>query len=332
MRRGKDGGMGSTNRIGVTLGDPSGIGPEIVAQALAAAAPDLRRRLVVFCDRAILERGAAVVGRPVPGDVTIADRGVLAPEMAPPGSPSAMGGLAQVAYLESAMAAANAGEIAGVVTAPICKTTARAAHFEFVGHTDFLAARLGASRVAMMFVGSRLKVVLATAHLPIAMVPESLTIDVVASAALMGVEAVRRDFAIARPRVGVLGLNPHAGEGGLFGSEDAAIIAPAIEMCRRQLGGEVEFHGPLVPDVAFRQEYDLFVAMYHDQGLIPVKLVDFDSTVHLTLGLRIVRTSPDHGVAYDIAGKGIARATSFIAALSLCERLVDARAGVRAPV
>jgi 4-hydroxythreonine-4-phosphate dehydrogenase len=317
--------MGRTNRIGITLGDPSGIGPEIVAQALAGAPSALRQRLIVYCDRAILERGATTAGAPVPGDVTIADRGELAPELAAPGSPSAMGGLAQVAYLESAVAAAKAGEIAGVVTAPICKTTARAAHFEFVGHTDFLAARLGASRVAMMFVGPRMKVVLATAHVPLALVPQELTTDVIASAALMGVEALRRDFGLLRPRVGVLGLNPHAGEGGLFGSEDAAVIAPAIEMCRRQLGGEVELAGPLVPDVAFRQSYDLFVAMYHDQGLIPVKLLDFESTVHMTLGLPIVRTSPDHGVAYDIAGKGIATATSFIAALSLCERLVDRR-------
>ena len=317
--------MSRTNRIGITLGDPSGIGPEIVAQALAAASPSLRRRLVVFCDRAILERGAAIVGHSLPGDVTIADRGELAPEMAPPGSPSAMGGLAQVAYLETAVAAALAGEIAGVVTAPICKTTARAAHFEFVGHTDFLAARLGASRVAMMFAGSRLKIVLATAHLPLAMVARELTTDGVASATLMAVEAMRRDFGVASPRVGVLGLNPHAGEGGLFGSEDAAVIAPAIEMCRRQLGGEVELVGPLVPDVAFRMDLDLFVAMYHDQGLIPIKLIDFDSTVHMTLGLPIVRTSPDHGVAYDIAGNGNARAQSFIAALALCERLVDRR-------
>jgi 4-hydroxythreonine-4-phosphate dehydrogenase len=317
--------MGRTNRIGVTLGDPSGIGPELVARALAAAPPSLRQRLVVFCDRTVLERGAATVGEPVPGDVTIADRGELEPDMAPPGTPSGQGGLAQVAYLESAVLAARAGEIAGVVTAPICKTTARAAHFEFVGHTDFLAARLGASRVAMMFVGSRLKVVLATAHLPLATVAQELTIDRVAAAALMAVEALQRDFGVARPRVGVLGLNPHAGEGGLFGTEDAAIIAPAIELCRRQLGSGAELAGPLVPDVAFRQEFDLFVAMYHDQGLIPVKLLDFDSTVHLTLGLRIVRTSPDHGVAYDIAGRGTARADSFIAAMNLCQRLVDRR-------
>jgi 4-hydroxythreonine-4-phosphate dehydrogenase len=317
--------MSHTNRIGITLGDPSGIGPEIVARALASAAPALRQRLTVFCDRALLERAAAIVGAPVPGDVTVVDRGELDPEHAPAGAPTAMGGLAQVAYLEAAVAAAHAGEIAGVVTAPICKTTARAAHFEFVGHTDFLAARLGASRVAMMFVGPRLKVVLATTHIAIAEVPAALTIDGVASAALMAVEALRRDFGIPRPRVGVLGLNPHAGEGGLFGSEDADVIAPAIEQCRRQLGGDVDLAGPLVPDVAFRQRYDLFVAMYHDQGLIPVKLLDFDSTVHLTLGLPIVRTSPDHGVAYDIAGKGVASPTSFTAALGVCQDLVDRR-------
>jgi len=318
--------MSRTNRIGITLGDPSGIGPEIVAVALASAPPELRQRLLVFCDREILERGAAVASVALPGDVTLIDRGELAPALALPGSPSAMGGSAQVAYLELAVAAARAGEIAGLVTAPICKTTARAAHFEFVGHTDFLAARLGASRVAMMFVGPRLKVVLATAHVALAKVPEELTVDAVANAALMGAQAVRRDFGVPFPRVGVLGLNPHAGEGGLFGSEDAEVITPAIEMCRRQLAGEVELYGPLVPDVAFRQSYDLFVAMYHDQGLIPVKLLDFESTVHLTLGLPVVRTSPDHGVAYDIAGKGLARAESFIASLAVCRRLVDRRA------
>ena len=185
---------------------------------------------------------------------------------------------------------------------------------------------MGAPRVAMMFAGPRLKVVLATAHVPLAAVPQALTVDGVAGTALMAVEAMRRDFGVARPRVGVLGLNPHAGEGGLFGSEDAAVIAPAVEICRRQLGADAEVSGPLVPDVAFRQPFDLFVAMYHDQGLIPVKLLDFESTVHLTLGLPIVRTSPDHGVAYDIAGKGIARPASFIAALDLCANLVDRRA------
>ena len=126
--------------------------------------------------------------------------------------------------------------------------------------------------------------------------------------------------------MGVLGLNPHAGEGGMFGAEETSAIVPAIEIIMRRAGGNLEVIGPLVPDAAFRQSFDLFVAMYHDQALIPIKLVDFEESVNVTLGLPIVRTSPDHGVAYDIAGKGVARATSMINALDLCARCVDARA------
>jgi 4-hydroxythreonine-4-phosphate dehydrogenase len=178
----------------------------------------------------------------------------------------------------------------------------------------------------MMFAGPRFKVVLATAHVPLAEVSQALTSDAIASAALMGIEAMQRDFGVAQPRVGVLGLNPHAGEGGMFGAEETSAIAPAIEIIRRG-GHGIEVVGPLVPDAAFRQAFDLFVAMYHDQALIPIKLVDFEESVNVTLGLPIVRTSPDHGVAYDIAGKGIARPTSMIAALDLCARCVDARQG-----
>ena len=149
-------------------------------------------------------------------------------------------------------------------------------------------------------------------------------VDKIASATLLAIDMLRRDFGVARPRVGVLGLNPHAGEAGMFGAEEATTIGPAIDMIRRN-GGDLEVTGPLVPDAAFRQPMDLFVAMYHDQGLIPIKLIDFDSSVNVTLGLPIVRTSPDHGVAYDIAGRGLARPTSFVAALELCARCVDAR-------
>ena len=313
------------DRIGITMGDPSGIGPEIVARALAAASVELRRRLVVYCDRCVLERGADLAGLALPAEVELVDRGELTLEQAPLGHPSGRGGLAQVAYLEAAIDAARAGDIAGLVTAPISKSTARAAHFEWSGHTEFLAARLDASRVAMMFVGPRLKVVLATTHMPLMAVSAALTIDRVAGVTLMGVEALRRDFGLERPRVGVLGLNPHAGEAGLFGQEEQTVIGPAIDLCRRRLGDTAELSGPLVPDAAFRQSFDLLIAMYHDQGLIPVKLLDFEQAVNLTLGLPIIRTSPDHGVAYDIADKGVARPASFQAALDLCVRLVDAR-------
>jgi 4-hydroxythreonine-4-phosphate dehydrogenase len=316
--------MGRTQQIGITLGDPAGIGPEVVAHALARTDGETRRRLTLFGDRAILARGAEFARVTLPDDFEMVDLGQVDPEGIQPGQPSARAGAAQVAYLEAATAAAARGDIAGMVTAPVSKTTARAAQFGFQGHTDFLAERLGADRVAMMFVGPSLKVVLATTHIGLMTVGATLTVDRIVNATLLAVESLRRDFAIAEPRIGVLGLNPHAGEGGLFGSEEASVIEPAIETCRRRLGAGA-ITGPLVPDAAFRQEVDLFVAMYHDQALIPAKLLDFENLVNLTLGLPIVRTSPDHGVAYDIAGTGQARPTSFLAALDLCTRLIETR-------
>ena len=317
--------------IGITLGDPSGIGPEIVAHALGDLEPAVRRRLLVFCDRTILERAMAQVwGRGLDADIRVLDRGGLQADQAIPGRPSPAGAAAQVAYLEAAIKAAQSNTIAGLVTAPIAKHQVRAAGFGFPGHTEFLAARLGAPAVAMMFAGPRLKVVLATVHLPLAAVPAALTIDGLVTKVVLAATALRADFGVATPRVGVVGLNPHAGEGGLFGREEIDVIAPAIEEARRRLGATAVVDGPLVPDAAFRDavggRHDVLIALYHDQGLIPVKLVDFEESVNLTLGLPIVRTSPDHGVAYDIAGTGRARAGSFIAALRLAVTLVDRRA------
>jgi 4-hydroxythreonine-4-phosphate dehydrogenase len=181
----------------------------------------------------------------------------------------------------------------------------------------------------MMFAGPTLRVVLATVHVGLAEVPGLLDVDTIAGVTVLGAEALRRDFGIAAPRVGVVGLNPHAGEGGMFGREEIDVIEPAIEEARRRLGPEVDVMGPLVPDAAFRQAVggacDLVVAMYHDQGLIPVKVVDFERTVNVTLGLPIVRTSPDHGVAYDIAGTGKAQHGSFQTAFELCAELVSRR-------
>ena len=319
--------MGHTDRIGITLGDPTGIGPEIVARALADASPELRRRLLLFGNSSVLARGAEHAGATLPPGVQIVDPyPELTVDLAPPGKPSASAGAAQVAYLDAAVRAATDGEIAGLVTAPMSKTTARAADFRFTGHTEFLRARLGSPRVAMMFAGPRYKLVLATTHVPLMSLASELNRDQIVTVTLMAVEALRRDFGIASPTIGVLGLNPHAGEGGLFGHEEATIITPAIETCRHHLGESIEIVGPLVPDTAFRMKLDLWVALYHDQGLIPVKLIDFEQAVNVTLGLPIVRTSPDHGVAYDIAGTGVARAQSFIAALDLCVKLVAARA------
>jgi 4-hydroxythreonine-4-phosphate dehydrogenase len=310
--------------IGITIGDPSGIGPEITCAALRAEGAE---DIVVFGDVGVLRRCGGL-----PDGVRLVEVTLLAPADAEPGNPSRAGGAAQVAYLEAAMAAARRGEIHGLVTAPISKTQARAAGFRFPGHTELLAERLGAPEHAMMFAGPRLKVVLATIHVPLATVPSVLTPALVARAIYLGARACIEDFAIPRPRIGVLALNPHAGEGGLFGTEEKEIVVPGIELARqRLLEGDrpdipAEIVGPLVPDAAFRRtDVDLFVALYHDQGLIPIKLVDFDLAVNVTLGLPIIRTSPDHGVAYDIAGRNLARADSMAAALALARRLVANR-------
>jgi 4-hydroxythreonine-4-phosphate dehydrogenase len=295
--------------LGITLGDPAGIGPEIVAATLASAPPEWLARTIVYGDRGPLERGARAMGVVLP-DVRIIGDG--AGEAARPGAPDEASGTAQVGYLEAAVAAAARGELSAIATAPISKTWAKRAGFAFPGHTEMLAERLGAREVVMMFAGPKLKVALATVHVALADVPRVLTTARVRSTIELLAQSLVRDFGIARPRIGVVGLNPHAGEGGLIGREDRDVIAPAVAPV-----GDAIVEGPLVPDAAFRMRYDAFVAMYHDQGLIPVKLVDFDESVNVTLGLPIVRTSPDHGTAYDIAGQGIARAVSMQRAVEL---------------
>jgi 4-hydroxythreonine-4-phosphate dehydrogenase len=306
--------VSAAQRIGITLGDPSGIGPEIVAATLAEAPPALRDRCVVFGDVGILARAGLAVA------VDLRPTTALAPDAAPPGIPTAEGAAAQVAYLEDAVRAARAGEVAALVTAPISKKQVQKAGFGFPGHTEFFASRFGAAEHAMLFVGPTLRVVLATIHVPLSAVPHVLEPADVARAVFLGGEALVHRLGIARPRIGVLGLNPHAGEDGLFGDEENRIVRPgmAAGLSRlRAAGIEAQVFGPLVPDAAFRQRFDLFVALYHDQGLIAVKIIDFDLAVNVTLGLPIVRTSPDHGVAYDIAGKSLAKSASFYAALRL---------------
>ncbi|MBE7448445.1 MAG: 4-hydroxythreonine-4-phosphate dehydrogenase PdxA [Kofleriaceae bacterium] len=307
--------------IGVTLGDPAGIGPEVTAWALARATAEVRREVVVFGDPAVLARGAAAMGVAL----DVACEGVAAPAVRA-GEPSAAAGAAQVAWLEAAVAAARAGRVDALVTAPISKTWARRAGFAFPGHTELLAARLEARDVAMAFVGPRLVVALATVHVPLVEVAAALSVARIVAVGELLAACLDRDLGRARPvRLGVVGLNPHAGEGGLLGGEEQAIIAPAVATLAAALGAAVEVSGPLVPDAAFRIAadggVDGLVAMYHDQALIPVKLLDFEEAVNVTLGLPIVRTSPDHGTAYDLAGRGSARPTSMAAALALAVRM-----------
>lgn len=317
--------MKAVTKVGITLGDPAGIGPEIVAAALHAAPREWRDRIIVYGDRGPLERAARAQGIALP-DVELVGSPHTDGDAAVPGVPSLVSGAAQVAYLEAAVAAAAAKNLAAIVTAPISKTWARRAGFAFLGHTEMLAERLGARDVAMFFVGPKLKVALATVHRPLAEVVTDLSTERIRRVVELVATSMVRDLGVAAPRIGVVGLNPHAGEDGLLGDEDADIIAPALA----EPFPPSTLLGPLVPDAAFRDavhgRYDALVAMYHDQGLIPVKLVDFDESVNVTLGLPIVRTSPDHGTAYDIAGKGIARSLSMQRALSLAMEMVERRA------
>jgi len=309
-----------SNKIAITMGDPSGVGAEILGTSLSALPGSTIERMVIFGDAGVLKGG-------IPGGAELREVTALAAADARPGAPTIAGARAQVAYLEAAVAAARAGEIAALVTAPISKSQVRAAGFEFPGHTEFLAHRLGAARHAMMFAGPTLKVVLATVHVALRDVSAELTVDGIVDAVELGTESLARDFGVAAPRVGVVGLNPHAGEGGMFGREEIEVIGPAVARCR---AAGIDARGPLVPDAAFRAAadgaVDLLVAMYHDQALIPVKLIDFERAVNVTLGLPIVRTSPDHGVAYDIAGRGVARAGSFTAAVKLAVEMSERRA------
>jgi 4-hydroxythreonine-4-phosphate dehydrogenase len=303
-------------QIGITMGDPAGIGPELV-RAIADDAADV----VVFGDGPQLSGLRADV---VP--VTTLAR-------VTPGAPTAETGAAQVAYLEAAVAAVHKGRIDALVTAPIHKASCIAAGFAFAGHTEFLQQRLGAAAVTMMFAGPRMRVALATIHHALADVPALLTIEGVTTTIEQTAMALVRDFGLARPRIALAGLNPHAGESGHFGDEEARVLRPALAAARVRLaaaGIEATLTGPEVPDAVYRDHAvggrsDAVVALYHDQGLIPVKLIDFDEAVNVTLGLPIVRTSPDHGVAYDIAGKGLARTTSFAAALRLARDLSSRR-------
>lgn len=282
-------------RVAITVGDPAGIGPEVAARAAA--------------DRSVLEVCDPVLYAP-PSGITFV-----------PGMLSAEAGRAAYNLVVRATADAQQGVVDAVATAPVNKEAFRLAGLPWSGHTDLLQHLTGAAHVAMMFHSDALRVVLATVHLPLADVPRALTREALESTIELTSRALPR-FGIAAPRIAVAGLNPHAGEHGLFGREEADVIQPAIAACRAR---GIEVTGPFPADTLFvratRGEFDVVVACYHDQGLIPVKLVAFGQAVNVTLGLPIVRTSVDHGTAFDIAGRGVADPGSMIAAVRLAARL-----------
>jgi 4-hydroxythreonine-4-phosphate dehydrogenase len=282
-------------RIAITAGDPAGIGPEIAAKAAR--------------DPRVLDVCEPVVYGPPPGSAFT------------PGVLSGDAGRAAYDVIVRAVSDALDGTVQAIATAPVNKEAFRLAGLQWAGHTDLLAHLTGTKRVAMMFYSERLVVVLATVHIPLADVPGALTQERLQATIALTAESVPR-FTKVPPRIAVAGLNPHAGEHGLFGSEEDRVIAPAIAACRAR---GIDVSGPYPADTVFvratRGEFDVVVACYHDQGLIPVKLVAFGHAVNVTLGLPIVRTSVDHGTAFDIAGKGVADPESMVAAVLLAARL-----------
>ncbi len=286
-------------RIALTVGDPAGIGPEIVAKA--AADPGVR----ALCE--------PVVFAPAPNEsVRI-------------GEASAAAGLAAYETIVRAVEAAKSGDVDGIATAPINKLAFAQAGLPWKGHTDLLGHLCGASRVAMMFYSPQLKVVLATVHVPLSAVPALITRDNIDGILALTAQSLPR-FGMKAPRIAVAGLNPHAGEAGVLGTEDDEVLALSVAAARAH---GIDAQGPFPADTVFvrasRGEFDCVVACYHDQGLIPVKLLAFGKAVNVTLGLPIIRTSVDHGTAFDIAGKGIADAGSMIEAVKLAARMANAR-------
>lgn len=328
------------------MGDPAGIGPEVVAKALAL--PKIRRlcRPVVIGSVPVMQRTVKALRVPLTVvSVTEAERlrlgarelPVLDPLERPLGSfkvgeAAAETGAASVSFITKAVRLAEQGTVDAMVTAPINKEAMHLGGFKYPGHTELLADLTNSTEVGMMILGGPLKIMFVTTHVALRDLPQKLTVATILQGIRLADRALRECFRIRKPKIGVAALNPHAGESGIFGDEEQTVIAPAVAEARR---AGIAASDPLPADTLFgkaaRGAYDGVVAMYHDQGLIPLKLVAFGSCVNMTVGLPIIRTSVDHGTAYDIAGKGVAEPGSLVEAISLAATLADIR-GRRAPV
>ncbi|MBI4197232.1 MAG: 4-hydroxythreonine-4-phosphate dehydrogenase PdxA [Deltaproteobacteria bacterium] len=284
--------------IGVTMGDPQGVGPEVVQKALRSSLVWRSCRPIVFGDPHLFSFRESK-------RLTARQCGILSAH-----------------FIRQAATAALKKEIDAIVTAPISKERLHKAGYLYPGHTEFLAGMARIRDVRMMMTGPHLTVVLHSIHIPIKNVAPSLKVKEIAQTIELTDQALKKWFRLRRPRIAIAALNPHAGEGGAFGDEEKKLIEPAVQKARRK---EISAFGPYAPDTIFcravRGEFDAIVAMYHDQGLIPLKLLDFDRAVNLTIGLPFIRTSVDHGTAFDIAGKGKADPRSMIEAILLAAKL-----------
>lgn len=315
--------------IAITMGDPAGVGPEIILKALAD--PKVRRiaEPAVLGDEGLLNHIADKLKLKRPPDGSVVSLSELDLKKLKAGKPGKESGAAMISYIEEAVYMAALGDVDAMVTAPISKDAAKKAGFKFPGHTEFIAHLTGTKDFAMMLGGKDLKVILVTIHEALRKVPSLITREAVLKTIKITDDSFRRYFGFKRPRIAVAGLNPHASEGGIFGNEEEKVIIPAVKKAQ-SMG--INAVGPLPPDTVFyravrKKEFDCVVSMYHDQGLGPLKLLHFDNGVNATLGLPIIRTSVDHGTAYDIAWKGIASPDSLIAAIEMAVEMAKKKKG-----
>jgi len=302
-------------KLAITCGDPAGVGPEIIAGWLAAHRAEAK-------DTAVIGPACWLESLATPAQKIAVG---LEDFSATPGQPNADGALVAWAAMERAAQGAKAGEFVGVVTGPVSKEWLARIGYPYPGQTEFFAARWGGEPV-MAFCGGRLRVTLATWHVALDQVSKQLGPHLLRRTIAAAAELAQAD-GIAQPRIGVCGLNPHAGEGGLLGYEETDLLNPVLDQLRAQFPGLSRCEpGDTLFARALRGEFDVVVALYHDQGLAPLKAVDFDEAVNVTLGLPLVRTSPDHGTAFGIAGKGVASGKSFANAVEAARRLIKFRA------
>jgi 4-hydroxythreonine-4-phosphate dehydrogenase len=320
-------------KLAITMGDPGGVGPEVIMRALASEQVRRRCTAVVVGERSVMEEALRLVDLPLrlriiasprqsnpSADVVeLIDVGVLGEW--DKGKPTADGGRACAACIKTAVNLALDKNVDGIVTAPISKEALKMAGMKWPGHTEMLAELTGTGDYAMVLAGGPLRVILVTIHTALKNVPALITRENVLRTIRLASRACRM-FGIVKPRIGVAGLNPHAGEAGIFGDEEVRQIVPAVEDAQKE---RIPVLGPFPPDTIFHRAYtgdfDMVVCMYHDQGLIPLKMIAFDKGVNVTVGLPIIRTSPDHGTAYDIAWQGIANPLSMIEAISLASTM-----------
>jgi 4-hydroxythreonine-4-phosphate dehydrogenase len=338
-------------KLAVTLGDPAGIGPEVILKALADPIEALR--VTTIGSRAILQQTYDKLRSSHPAVALANPESLNIIDVEPDsqwgeivqGVGNAASGAASFAYMEEAISRTLAGEFSAIVTGPISKTCWQAAGYNYPGQTELLAERANSKRFGMLFAaksphsGWTLITLLATTHISLRQVPDALSPELLSEKLELLIECLREDFGLERPKIAISGLNPHSGENGKLGNEEQDWMIPWLETQRDRFG-KVQLDGPVPPDTLWvkpgkawyglaEPAHDAYLAMYHDQGLIPVKLMAFDKAVNTTIGLPFVRTSPDHGTAFDIVGRGIADASSMKAALQLAAELASRRAAVK---